>query len=678
MALFPDSPFFDQEDRSIQQVMSKTYDQYITTNQAYWGEARTDTLFEAGDQNVWSDYYGNVPAYTRRTFNFNRMRRIGNMIQGHQRRTRKSITAIPIENADQQTADQLTKILMWNSQQNNLDQIISNTFYHGAVVTGLNLLQLWIDYSSDPLSGDIKVSQCHYNSFLIDPYFKEADLSDCSSIWKRSYVTKNQAIALNPEYKDMILSMTGNSMRDGKFYFMPESVNYSTNNLLTYDEFWYQSFREQQLLVDTQTGEVMEWNSTDDQKLKQFLSIWPQVKLMSQTIPTVNLAIVLQGKLLYNGRNPLNIDSYPFVPIFGYYNPQIEYYPLRVQGVMRGLRDAQYLYNRRRVIELDILESQINSGWKYKVNALVDPRDVFMSGQGKGLALKSEASMADAEKIQPPQVPPSMIQLSELLAKEVMEISGVNEELLGSASDDKAGILSMLRQGAGLTTLQVLFDNLDRSMKILGQRMIKAIQNNFTPGKVKRIINEEPSDQFYNKNFGKYDCAIEEGFNTTTQKQLQFAQLIQLKQMGIPIPDETLIKSATLQNKTELIESITQSQQQAAQLQQAQAQAQIQELQSRSQLAQARAVADHGLGIERLSRVDENRALAIERVAQSQENRANARRDNDQALLNFIKALKEIETIDLQNLEKLITLARAMEATESEAANPLELLKGVQ
>ena len=164
------------------------------------------------------------------------------------------------------------------------------------------------------------------------------------------------------------------------------------------------------------------------------------------------------------------------------------YFPWRIQGVVRGLRDAQYLYNRRKIIELDILESQINSGWKYKENALVNPKDIFLSGQGRGLALKDEANMTDVEQIMPPQVPPSMIQLSEILAKEVQEISGVNEELLGSAMDEKAGVFSMLSQGAGLTTLQILFDHLDLCAEVLGKLMIDIIQTNFTPGKVKKIL----------------------------------------------------------------------------------------------------------------------------------------------------------------------------------------------
>src|SRR5208282_4966064 len=250
-----------------------------------------------------------------------------------------------------------------------------------------------------------------------------------------------------------------------------------------------------------------------------------------------------------------------------YYNPQMPYFPYRVQGVVRGLRDAQFLYNRRRIIELDILESQINSGFKYKENALVNPKDVFLSGQGRGLALKEEAQMSDVEQILPPSIPPSMIQLSELLGQEISQISGVNEELLGSAMDDKAGVLSMLRQGAGLTTLQILFDQLDFSQKLLGKICMELIQTSFTPGKVKKILGgEEPSPQFYNKAFGRYNAVVEEGLNTATQKQMNFAQLLQLREVGVPIPDDLLLDAATIQNKTKLVEAVRNNAQQAQQM----------------------------------------------------------------------------------------------------------------
>jgi len=657
--LFPQlgPQYYEERHRGILSRMEAFYAESITINQSFWGEADTDTRFEAGDQTLWNDIYGNLPANRRRQFNFNRIRRVVNLVGGHQRRNRKSTIVTPIENADSQTADQFSKILMWINQQEGVLETISDSF-HGALVTGMNLLQVWVDYRSDPVSGNIKVDNCSYNSFLIDPYFKKSDLSDCNAIWKRSFLTKRECISLMPDKAHEILGLMGNDSgtgRDGKFQFMPESYNYGMKNLLTYDEYYYRDYRTQRMLVDTQTGETLEWRVENEDGLKQFLKTYPQVTVVEQEISTVRLAIVVQGKVMYDGPNPMGIDSYPFVPVFAYYNPQMPYFPWRIQGVVRGLRDSQYLYNRRKVIELDILESQINSGWIYKENALVNPKDVFLSGQGRGLALKEEAQMSDVQQIQAPQVPPSMIELSRIMGQEIQEISGVNEELLGSATDDKAGILSMLRQGAGLTTLQILFDQLDRSQKLLGKIQIDLIQANFTPGKVKRILEgEEPTAQFYNKAFGKYDATVEEGLNTSTQRQMQFAQMLQLREAGVPIPDDQLLEAATIQNKKKIVESMVQKQQETAQMQQQQAQMAMQEAQARIKLTQARAVADQGLGLERVSRVQENHALAVERQAAAQ-------KDRDIGLLNLVKAVKELESMDINQLAELVALKKMVE-----------------
>ena len=659
MPLFPQigPDYYDEEDRPILSKMEAFYSKAITINESFWSEADTDTRFEAGDQSLWDDIYGNLPINRRRQFNFNRIRRVKNMIGGYQRRNRKSTTVLPVENADDMTADQFTRIMMWLNNQEGVLDTISDAF-DGALVTGMNLLQVWVDYRSDPISGDIRVDNCSYNGFLIDPFFRKPDLSDCNGIWKRTFLSKRDCISLLPDKADQIMQLVGIDSRDGKFQFMPESYNFSVYNLLSYDEYYYRDYREAKMLVDTQTGESIEWKTGNDERLKQFLKLYPQITLIKQEIPTVKLAIVVQGKVMYDGPQPCGIDCYPFVPVLGYYHPEMPYFPYRIQGVVRGLRDAQFLYNRRRIIELDILESQINSGWKFKENALVNPEHIYLEGQGRGLALKEEASMADVEKIQPAQVPPSMIQLSELLGKEIQEISGVNEELLGSATDEKAGILSMLRQGAGLTTLQILFDQLDNSQKLLGKIILKIVQNNFTPGKVQRILNEAPSEQFYNKSFGRYDAAVEEGLNTTTQKQMQFAQLLQLREAGVPVPDEVLVEAATVQNKKQLIDALRAQQEAAAQENQEQQQLQMANLAAQTKLAEARATADEGLGLERLSRIEENKALAHERQAE-------AVKDRELGLLHLVKAMKEIESIDLEQLEKIIALSRVVKAEEA-------------
>jgi hypothetical protein len=657
--LFPQlgPQYYNEKDKPMLSRMEAFYAESITINQSFWAEADTDTRFWTGDQTLWNDLYGNLPANRRRQFNFNRIRRVINMISGHQRRNRKSIIVNPRENADNKTADQLTKIFMSTCDRESILNTISESF-EGALVTGMNFLHIWLDYRNDPISGNIRVDNCSYNSFLVDPYFRKPDLSDCKSIWKRSFLTKREIISLLPDYTEEILGLAGNDSglgRDGKFQFMPESYNYGFKNLLTYDEFYYRDFRHQRLLIDAQTGESFEWRGNDE-NLRLFLQRYPTVSVEEHEVPTVKLAIVVQGKVFYDGVQPMGIDKYPFVPTLAYYAPQMPYFPQRVQGVVRDLRDSQFLYNRRKAIELDILESQVNSGWIYKENALVNPLDVFtVAGQGVGIALKQEASMTDVQQIQSPIIPPSTIELSKILGQEISEISGVSEELLGASSDQVAGVLSMLRQGAGLTTLQKLFDQLDQSQKYLGELMLDIIQANYTPGKIKQILEgEEPTEQFYNRNFGKYHIVISEGLNTDTQKQMNFAQLIQLKEIGVPIPDTELLQAATIQNKDKLIQSIQQQQQQAQQMQMQQAQLQAQDIQSRIELTKARAVADQGLGLERISRVEENKALAVER-------RAKAVHEQDEGILAIAKALHELDSISIDQIEKLVAISNMID-----------------
>ena len=641
-----------QKGSYIKQKMEDFYETSNYINQSFWTEASWDNRFEAGDQRAYFEIHRDIPAAYRKTFNFNRIRRIINMISGYQRRNRKSTIVVPVENGDQVTADQYSKIIAHINRKQGVFETISDAF-RSSLISGISLLQPWIDFREDPVSGTIKVDYASYDSFIIDPFFKKKDLSDCNAIWKRSYLTKGQLLSLFPEKKKLINEITPGA-NDFKFQYMPQNSTMNKSNLISYDEFYYLDSRKQTVIIDSQTGETMEWSrysDFSDEEFSEMLRFYPNLVVSKQSIPTVKMAALVDGTLIYDGANPLGIDEYPFIPVLAYFNPSLSDYSDRIQGVVRELRDPQYLYNRRKVIEDDILSSQVNSGWVYKEDALVDPDDVFTSGQGKGIALKATAQMTDIQKIMPGQVPESMFRLSETYAREIMEISGVNEELLGSASDDKAGILSMLRQGAGLTTLQTLFDNLDFAQKRLGSVMLKAIQANYTPSKVQRIIEQEPSPQFYNKAFGIYDAAIEEGFNTTTQKQTEFAQLLNLRELGIPIPDETIINAATIQNKTELIKTMEEINAQAQQAELENAKIEQEYRRAQTNLANAKVESDLSLAKERDSRVYSNIGLMQERAFQSE-------KDRTDALLNIVKTLQEIDDVDLNQLMKLIQLSK--------------------
>lgn len=656
--------YFDG-DKTIQQKMDYVYTKNININQEYWTQALIDIRTKQGDQTLWNDYYGNLPIYRNKHYFFNLVQRICNMITGYQRQHRRSSIAVPVENSDDQTASQWTKLLYHCQKGCDFDELHSDAFESGCVTTGLSYLYMWMDYSRDPLIGDPKLDVVSSTSMLIDPYFRKKDLSDANFIWYRRMLSPMAVKAIVPrDLHRFIDSISKSGTRDGKFPQMAEVYNYSLTELMTYDEYYYRDFREATFLVDYKAGLTREWKG-DKEGLKSYLDLFPNVKVKKTQVPTVKLAISVQGQCIYNGQNPLKIDRYPIVPYIGYYEPDIENYAWRVTGVVRNLRDAQFLYNRRKITEMDILESQINSGFKYKPTSLIDPQDIFQKGQGKGIALKMEADMNDAQEIQPAQIPQSMAQLSESLRREIMDISGVNEELLGSAQDDKAGVLAMLRQSAGVTTLSKLFDNGDFAQRIASELFVDVIKENFSEGKIERILGEKPSDQFKYKVHMEYDIRIEEGMNTTTQKQQAFLQKLELFKLGIPVPIEDLLEDVTIQNKEKMIEKIQMQQQQAQQAEMMKAQVEMGLVQAQMKNMDAQATANLGLSAERISRIQENSELSVER-------RAKAIEDMTDAQLNRVKILKELQDIDLNQIQRLLEIANLLKVTGEDASAAAE------
>ena len=138
---------------------------------------------------------------------------------------------------------------------------------------------------------------------------------------------------------------------------------------------------------------------------------------------------------------------------------------------------------------------------------------------------------------------------------------------------------------------------------------------------------------------------------------MQFAQLLQLRETGVPIPDSVLLEASTMQNKKDLVEAVEKEKQAAQQAQEMQMKVAMEEQKARTDLAHARAIADRGLGMERVSRIQENEALAVER-------RAEAVKDRYAGVLNLVRALKEIEGIEIDQVVKMLELAEVVSERE--------------
>lgn len=652
----------DVDAKNLKQMKDHFYQASYPANAAYWVQGSIDTRFKVGDQSLWSMIYGDNNAQNSRRFFFNLIRRHLNMIDGYQRKNRKSTVTVPNINGDT-LADEYNAVLKWSEERDGFQEYLSQAFSNSNT-TGMSLLHLYPDYTFDPISGDLFTDQVSYNNFLIDPYFRKQDLSDCGFIWRRRWVNKEAAKSLLPGHAKEIDKMRPSGLKDGRFPLQAELLNMATNQLFAYDEFHYRTQREATIILDPKSGEAVEWEDDEEDSkdmMERTLAQQPWLVVKKVQVPTVKLALSLGDRILYHGQNLLGIDAYPFIPSLCYHEPDIQSYAWRVQGIVRNLRDAQYLYNMRKVIEMDILQSQVNSGWIYPVDAVVDPKAFRQSGQGFLVPLKAGHTPAELERIQPAALPASLMELSRSLSEDITKISGVNEELLGAATDDKSGILSMLRQGAGLVTLQTIFDKLDYTQRLFGKIRLQAIRKNFSKGKIASILGHEANPRFFTSHAQKYAVTVEEGNYSASQRQMELQQLLHFKQIGMTVADKTIWRAAFITNKQQAEQDAAEQMQQQSQAQQAQAQAQEKE-------QNAKIMESYAKSRSELAREKDLMASAQEKLARIDDIEANAEHKKMQADLDLVKMMLELETMDFKQMKDAFDMAQAIK-TANEPQN---------
>lgn len=664
MPVYPNYSNNDDAGRSIVRQMEENWETHSRQNLYFQTEAAIDYRFYVGEQQVWYDMYGSSIPPHRQNFSVNLMQRLVHLPVGYQMDHRRSIVTTPIEGSDQLTADQFTKLLLWNDRKAKVQEMFSDAF-KGACIGGLNWVTLYQDYSNDPISGDTCVDNVTYNQAIFDPFMSKLDMSDCDFWWRRNYVTKRQAKALLPGHDYLIDTMNYSvgqmTDKDGKFQFTPQSVFGADTKLFTYDDYFYRSYRTQKKLANPSNTMQFEWNGSDKdlREYKQYLrDQFPDedIEVIENDIPTVHRAVVVNGQVVTQGERYLGLDTYPCTPVVGYWTPESTALQYKIQGIVRGLRDSQFLFNKFLCNAMDSLDAQF-SGYIAKEDSVVNPKSLHKTGPGQVIWRKKDSMPDDISKIEPPAPATGQWDVVDRLTKMMIDQTGQNEASLGQADDDMAGILAMLKQGQGMLAQKILFDNLDRSMKHFANIRMKVFQNTMVPEKVERVLGEQPSQEFYDRTFGQYDCVVEDGYDTSTQRQLAFAQSLKLKEMGAPIPWSFIMDNAALQNKTQLQQIMQQEEQAQAQAQQQQQQMAMQEQQATIKMAEAQAQYQEAGQRERDSRVYENIALMDEREAE-------ALKDREQALLNKMKALREFEDIEIDQIYKFLEISRLMKEQE--------------
>lgn len=553
----------------------------------------------------------------RSLYVFNRIKRQVNLVSGYEQRNRHILKIGPIGRDDDMTAAQHTALVMQQMAASDGYDWLSLAFKYGSLISGSNLMELYRDRL-----GQVRFGRRWHNSFLLDPGLTRTDLSDCGHILTGQWIRQDKCQQLVPEaynlreLKRMKAEGTSSRWSDLPHRSSPED---HPNPIRMYEEFWQRTSRFESTVVERLSGRQMPW--------KQFMKVaggaerakWaiesfrlpngaPVLSRFERPVTEVTLTIFIDGHEMWHGPNPTGLDDYNFVWLPGEFMPEMDRSELKLQSFSRVLADPQRARNKRLNQIIDMMESHIQSGRIFREGALVNKNSVYSAGQGIILEVKDEYKNRPLEDIvkqfTAPDIPAGMFNLLDVLDREDIQASGLNEEIMGSDDKEIPGILHSYRTGQALTGLQGLFQSFRFAKRRLGRLLVRLNQLNTPPQEVMRAIGEQPAPDFYAPDAIRYDCDPVEGLLTDNQQHLWYMELKQLRaefpDMMQYIPASMLLKAAPVQYKRELLQQIQKAEQQQAQMMQHQQQ----QAELMNRLVMAQAEAD-------LGRAEEDRADAM-------------------------------------------------------------------
>jgi len=511
-----------------------------------------------------------------------------NTILGEQSTRRADIQFKPRRGGDEEVAHTLTKLYMQIADNNKLDWVEQQVFSDGLIMDGRGFFDVRMDFS-DHVEGEVRVTAKDPLDILIDPDAKDADPKTWNEVFETKWMTLDEIEELYGKSKaDRLLFVAENGMSFG-----PDSVEYQesrfgdTENSNEYfgdtipgdDEYrqikslrvverQHKKLVRASFFVDPDTGDQREcpseWKET---KCKKFAKQY-NLTLISKVIRRVRWTVTCDQVVLHDDWSPYN--QFTIVPFFCYFRRGKPF------GVIRNLLSPQEQLNKIASQELHIVNTTANSGWMIEAGSLVGMTadDLEEHGAETGLVLEYARGTTPPQKISANQIPTGLDRIAQKAALNIKTISGVNDSMLGTDSAEVSGIAIQAKQNRGAIMIQVPLDNLRKARQYLAENILNLVQTFYTEQRVIQVTNEsdplQPREEMVineetpegeiinNLMVGEYDVIVATAPARDSFDEVQFAEAISLRQVGVAVPDDAIIEYSHLAKKGELAKRIRQ------------------------------------------------------------------------------------------------------------------------
>lgn len=506
-------------------------------------------------------------------------------VRGHYSTMRTDVAYKPRrKGATEEIAEALTRLFDQILETNDYHEAVEPRVFEDALIEDRGFFDVRIDYDQNVL-GEVKVSVLDPRSVVIDPGAKEYDPASWTQVFIDRWLSLDD---IELHYgKDKRRSVESLTVEPGDT-FGHRSVRYESYGedehtpgvpidredekrvkCVRVVERQYYKLGLIEEFVDPMTGETRavpeRWEPERIAAVRQTYGLGLRKRMVKRVRWTVSADHVT----LFDGWSPYpNFTVVPYFPVFRRGHPS---------GLVRHLLDPQQQFNKTESQCLHVINTTANSGWVAEEGSLANmtTEELEENGAKTGLVITYERNRPPPEKITPNPIPTGLEHYAAKARGYIHSIPGASALLGESAERDVSGVVLEQAKSRALTGLQVIFDNLEYSRKLLAKRILECVQRFYVEPRVYRMtdwrdpeqgeqavaINQQIAGEIVNNvTLGEYEVVAGSAPARDTFEETQFAEALQLREAGVMIPDHHIILSSHLAGKRAIANEVKQLQ----------------------------------------------------------------------------------------------------------------------
>lgn len=548
------------EDNDITSGLERLRARYqaARTHASEWRtEAKLCFAYYANDQ--WSDEDKAIlDEQMRPHITFNRCKVLIDAVIGYEVNNRQETRYIPRTQGDAKVNELLTNASNFFRDQCDAEHEESDAF-RDTCICGMGWTE---DRLSDDNNPEFDLIRERVDPFemLWDPSSKKPNLEDARYIIRKKWMSCDEVKAIFPEWDGQVVTddifaddeQGDESPKriDHHNRYRGDGTSGETHRSIPVIEHQYSERETVHIIANPLNNEKMELSEEEYRKSKADFDA-----LIAMGAPHAKKQRTVYKREFWVGSEMVKDETSPYRKGFTYgcITGMRDRNKGHWFGLMRSLIDPQQWSNKWLSQILHILNSGAKGGVIAEKGAVEDVAKFEATwARSEAITWVKSGALGQHPSIIPKpmtQFPAGIDKLLEYANESFGAVSGVNQELLGMADREQAGVLEYQRKQSAVTLLAPLFDSLRRYRKMAGRCWLYFMQNYMQDGRLVRVTTDmdpqtgQPFDgyqpfvkEWNSPETAEYDVIVDQGSSAPNQKEATWAVMNTL----LPIVGEAL------------------------------------------------------------------------------------------------------------------------------------------